>query len=165
MSPLPQGHPLPRPCSQPPDSPTTSSPPPSLTTFPSSPIAFPPGGQRELPDSPAPLKVRLEAFCDGDRRGRNVGWVEGGGKLPTTTMMTRALGLGHSGECRMTRSAPRAARCCEAVPCPWGTQRSCVGLLRVRHGEGKTRRFLGYPMHWCLSPCMQRQERSEEHTR
>jgi len=40
-----------------------------------------------------------------------------------------------------------------------------MGLFKASHGEGKAGRFLGYPMHWCLSSGMQRQERSEEHVR
>lgn len=44
--------------------------------------------------------------------------AKGGGKLSTMTMMLRALGIPGWG--RMRRSAPRAARCCEAAPCPWG---------------------------------------------
>lgn len=135
-SPLPQSHSLPRLCFQPPDSLTTSTPPPPLPTFPSFSTVSLAGARGSFRTPLSHLKVHLEAFCDGRRRGRNMG-----GNLSTMTIVLR--GLGTPGKVQNEEKCTYAGYC-EAAPSPWGhTERLCGPAQGEKAGV-----FLGYPMHW-----------------
>lgn len=87
--------------------------------------------------------------------------VKGGGKNFNMTMMPRVLGI--LGGCRRRICGPRAMRCCEAALCYLGpVEKLCWGAWGEAR-EGEVWEFLGSPVPRSLIPCMQGQERSEEH--
>lgn len=120
------------------------------------------GSERASKLSRLPWKLVSRLFVVG--AGERETWVvKGGGKLSTMATMLRALGiLGGAGWGEIHPGLQDATK---LLPVLGDTQRGCVCLLGLRHGERKAGMSLGYPRHWCISFCTERQERSEEHAR